>query len=556
MGNEPKKHLILSMLLCYAISTSANAATIESLKLNAGKIEVSGNSSAGKISYKIYSSSKLGTQIGDICDMGEAEVSDGKFLITLRMPKIMQGLETDGSYNIDIKDDMKITQNFLFTGYSYRTAFLADMNAKTTAAEIYSLFEGKSSDNVHNNVDIMKNLGVDIDYYNALTVAEKNKIASSLLTEKGTTILTQDNFSTIYNKAQALQYINNNAVTDTWLSESSFVFEGAEFKDADSELKSWISDIMKDGTVYNSYSDIDKKYREANVLYLLDNAKFTEYDTILSSYDDAIGLNGETYYTTYKSMPSLNQLNVNTALRNAIAVSKPKTKEAFKAAYKKAIDDEIAEINKQNKNQGGGGSGSSSGGGGMSIIIPEVINPTTVVSNFSDIASVGWAETAITALAKQGVISGYDDNTFKPQQSIKREEFVKMVIAAAHIDLDKPACKFDDVEQDKWYAQYVNAAYGEGIISGTSESDFGIGRGITREDMAVIMARLIDLEDGDSAEVFADDASISSYAKASIYKLYRAGKIAGVGDNKFAPKEIVTRAQAAKIIYDTLVSGN
>lgn len=538
------------------MSLSVNAATIGSIDLNAGKVVVHGNSSAKKISYKVYKNGDSGTDINKICEMGEAEVADGKFLLSFKMPKTMQGSETDGEYKIDIKDSSKITQTFLFAGYQYRQDFVDAINTKTASADVYNLFEGKSGDNVHNNVDIMKNLGVDIDYYNALTAAEKNKMASAFLTEKGTMVVTQDNFSTIYNQAQNVQYVNNNSVTDVWLTESSLTFNGVKYEDADGELKSWILDILDDGTVYNSYSDIAGKYREANVLYLLDNAKFTEYDALLSSYDDAIGLKGETYYTTYTSMSPLNQSNVNSALKNAIAVSKPKTKEEFKAAYKKAIDDEVIAINEQKKNQSSGGGGGSSSGGGISMIIPEVTNPTTIVSNFSDIASVGWAETAITALAKRGVISGYDDSTFKPQQSIKREEFVKMVIAAANIDLNKPACKFDDVEQDKWYAQYVNAAFEAGIISGTSESDFGIGKGITREDMAVIIARLIDLEDGDSTEVFADDASISGYAKESIYKLYRAGKIAGVGDNKFAPKEIVTRAQAAKIIYDTLVSGN
>ena len=141
-------------------------------------------------------------------------------------------------------------------------------------------------------------------------------------------------------------------------------------------------------------------------------------------------------------------------------------------------------------------------------------------------------------------------------KGLDTEAFVKMVMSAARIDLDKPACKFGDVDQGKWYAQYVNAAYGEGVISGISETEFGIGKEITREDMAVIIARLVDSEAAETTTDFADDADISEYARESIYKLYAAGKIAGVGNGRFAPKEIVTRAQAAKIIYDTLISGN
>lgn len=501
MGNKPKNRLILSILLCCAISAGANAATIENLILNAGHIKIDGTSDAKSVSYKIYKNGDTETDISKICEMGETNVVGGKFSVDLKMPRTMQGTETDGVYKIDIKDTSKVSQTFLFTGYSYRTAFLSDLNTKTTGSDVFALFEGKSSDDVYFNTEIMKNMGADTDYYSALDTVEKNKIAANFLVEKGTNVVNENNFSTIYNNAQFVQYINKNGATEAWLGKSELKFENVKFKDSATELKSWILSIMNDGTVYSSYAHAEKKYREANVLYLLDNAKFTEYDALLSSYDDAIGLNGETYYATYKGMPSLNQSNVNTALKNAIAVSKPKTKEAFKAAYKTAIEDEVVAMNRQQSTQTYGGGSSSGGGGGVPMIIPEVTNPTTVVSSFSDIKNVGWAETAIMALAKRGVISGYDDNTFKPEQSIKREEFVKMVISAANIDLNKPACKFGDVEQDKWYAQYVNAAFEAGIISGTSESDFGIGKGITREDMAVIIARLIDLEDGDRKSV-------------------------------------------------------
>ena len=559
MENKPKKHLILSILLCCAISASANAATIETLTLNAGHIKIAGTSDAENVSYKIYKNGDTETDISKICEIGETKVVDGKFSVNIIMPKNMQGTETDGEYRIDIRDTSKASQTFLFTGYSYRAAFLNDLNTKTTGSEIYALFEGNSSDSVHSNIDIMRNLGADTDYYNALDSTEKNKIASAFLAEKGTTVVDEENFSTIYSHAQAVQYINKNTVTQAWLGESDLEFEGVKFQDSGAELKNWILSVIDDGTVYGSYSDAEKKYREANVLYLLNNAKFTEYDALISKYDDAIGITGETYYAAYKNMPALNQSNVNAALKNALAGSKATTKEAFKAAYKKAVEDERTAMSKQNNTAGtggGGGGGGSSSASGVPIVVPEKTNPTTVVSDFTDIGGVDWAKDAILALAKEGVIAGYEDNTFKPQQNIKREEFVKMVISAARIDLNKPACKFGDVEQNKWYAQYVNAAYGEGVISGMSEAEFGIGKEITREDMAVIIARLVNLDVTETETKFADDADISEYARVSIYKLYAAGKIAGVGNGRFAPKEIVTRAQAAKIIFDTLISGN
>ena len=556
MKKKAGKCLFLVALACCIMSAGADAATIELLKLNAGNVDIEGTSPKERVSYKIYKASTTGNSISDICEMGEAAVSDGKFSISLKMPETMQGSETDGDYIIDIKDSTKTSQSFLFVGKSYRTDFAASINSKTKSADIFAVFEGSSGDSAHTNIDIMKNFGVDTDYYNSLDTAGKNALAAAFLTEKGTKTVDEANFSTIYSHAQAVQYINKNTVTQAWLDNSDLEFEGVKFKDSDSELKKWILSVIDDGTVYGSYSDAEKKYREANVLYLLNNARFTDYDALISKYNDAIGITGDAYYNTYMNMAPLNRSNVNAALKNALALSKAATKEAFKAAYKKAIEDEKAAMNKQNAGNAGGGGGGSSSGGGVPIAVPEKTDPIKAVSDFTDIGGVDWAKDAIMALAKEGVVSGYEDNTFKPQQSIKREECVKMVISAARIDLDKPTCKFGDVEQDKWYAQYVNAAYGEGVISGISEAEFGIGKEITREDMAVIIARLVNLNVAEAAAEFADDSDISEYARESVYKLYAAGKIAGVGNGRFAPKEIVTRAQAAKIIYDTLISGN
>ena len=271
----------------------AYAATINQIKLNAGKIEVSGTSSEEKISYKVYNSSLSGTSIDDICEMGEAEVSDGKFSITFKMPKTMGGVETDGDYIIQVKDSAKTSKNFLFAGYSYRAAFLADLNTKTTGLEIYNLFECKSADNKYDNTDIMKNLGVDIDYYNALTVVEKNKIASAFLTKKGTTIVTQDNFSEIFNEAKAracrsvkIDILNANMNVGENFTAEIKTYLGNRYNYLLSEIK-----FSKD-LILKSINPIDFKYAEQD-------GKIEEYEdykylTVISQHSD------EDYAEAYK----------------------------------------------------------------------------------------------------------------------------------------------------------------------------------------------------------------------------------------------------------------
>lgn len=551
-----KKRLITFVLACNLVAMNVCAAEINDITLNAGKIKVQGSSKDDIVSYKIYKNLSDGTDINNVCEIGEVKVSNGIFLFGFTMPKTIGGIETNGEYNLEIKDSVKKSLSFIYTGISYRQAFISELNSKTNENDIYTCFEGESSDQAYKNIVIMNNLGTDKEYYDLLDSNEKLKLAGLFLKEKGAGTLTEDNFSSIYNNAQFVQYLNKNTVTEGWLEKSDLSFENLKFKDIkDSNLKKWIVKILEQEKQYELYSEINKSYQIANVLYLLNNAKYTEYDKLIEKYNSEINIKDETYYITYESMTKPKKSSVNSKLKNLLATANACKVSEFKEKYKTAID---AIQNDNNKDVSGSTGGSSGGsGGGIALITPENINPTINVPKFTDLESVEWAKKAIEILASKGVISGYADNSFKPEQKIRREEFVKMVVSAKKIDLNKPSCTFSDVQQDKWYAEYVNAAFAQGIVSGVSEDTFGIGKEITREDMAVIISRLLPENDINNQDyTFADDKDISGYAKEAVYKLYNLNKINGVGNNLFGPKQIVTRAQAAKIIFDALVADN
>lgn len=192
----------------------------------------------------------------------------------------------------------------------------------------------------------------------------------------------------------------------------------------------------------------------------------------------------------------------------------------------------------------------------MLIQVGEVSNSEYVAptGKFSDVKPSHWANEAVEALSEKNVVAGYEDNTFKPNNEITREEFVKLIVSALNIDTTSEDSGFADVDATAWYAPYVNAAYKAGLVSGKSENTFGIGQKITREEMAVIVRRAV----SEIAEVreyaeFADEAEIAEYAKDAVKELYTAGLVNGLSETEFSPKTIVTRAQAAKIIYDALV---
>jgi len=108
-------------------------------------------------------------------------------------------------------------------------------------------------------------------------------------------------------------------------------------------------------------------------------------------------------------------------------------------------------------------------------------------NEFSDVNSDDWYNNAISTLANAGIINGYPDGTYRPNNYITRAEFTK--IAAGFFDSVSYTVKnpFVDVKSDEWYYSYVVNAFGAGLITGYPEGDFKPDAYITRaESMAVV----------------------------------------------------------------------
>jgi len=174
---------------------------------------------------------------------------------------------------------------------------------------------------------------------------------------------------------------------------------------------------------------------------------------------------------------------------------------------------------------------------------------------FSDLQSADWAEEYIYTLVEKSVISKSEDNMFYPLRNITRAEFTKMLVTGLGLSDESAKSSFVDVDENAWYYTYVAAAQKHGLINGNENNEFCANDNITRQDMAVIISRVLEKLDFKSSadeESFKDDGDISPYAKASVYTMKNLGIINGVGDNMFAPKDNANRAMAAKIICETM----
>ena len=156
-------------------------------------------------------------------------------------------------------------------------------------------------------------------------------------------------------------------------------------------------------------------------------------------------------------------------------------------------------------------------------------------------------------MKESGIIAGYPDGSFRPEQTVSREEFVKMAVTASGLYQQGLKCDFSDAEEGAWYDSYIASAYRAGIVTGMTENTFGIGTDITREDVAVIVYRILKESEGaetaETAGDFADFEEISEYARESVSALAEKKILNGYEDGTFRPKAYLTRAEAAKIIY-------
>lgn len=233
--------------------------------------------------------------------------------------------------------------------------------------------------------------------------------------------------------------------------------------------------------------------------------------------------------------------------------------ETFKAKYELWAKEQYDSENNSNGSTGGTGGGgggkktsSSSGGGGG------VINPVKE-EIFADLADFDWAKEHIMALYNKGVIDGIGDKEFAPEQTVTREQFVKIASALCTMPETPSDAGFEDVVSGSWYEKYVNGAKAISLISGKDEKTFGVGENITRQDAAVVLFNALKISKPEAVEGisidelgFADSDSISAYALYAVSVLNKLGVINGDNNGYFNPTANATRAEAAVMINKVL----
>lgn len=186
--------------------------------------------------------------------------------------------------------------------------------------------------------------------------------------------------------------------------------------------------------------------------------------------------------------------------------------------------------------------------------IKTIVNASETV--FSDISG-HWAESRIKEAVKIGFVTGYQDGTFKPNATVTRAEFATLLNNAMK-NQNTAVIKLKDIKESDWYYKQIQKAVAVGFFSGYDDNTFRPNNPITRQEVAKVINSTITTGniDGVGATLLSDYNSIQDWAKSSVNVAFNKSYIMGYPEKLYKPTKALTRAEAVKIIYEILDNEN
>ena len=188
----------------------------------------------------------------------------------------------------------------------------------------------------------------------------------------------------------------------------------------------------------------------------------------------------------------------------------------------------------------------------ITILVVMIAFSISMAKEFEDVPETHWAHEYISKLSDRGVISGYLDGTYRPNNSITRAEFLKLIVTESYSSVPGMDGIFSVPikEGGKWYDIYVSLA------SGANPYDYSGDRvemPISRIEAASILdgfCKKFGISPSGDEEILLDDLDeFSTVEKEAISNIVRLGLMIGYKDNTFKPLNAMTRAEVATIIY-------
>lgn len=192
------------------------------------------------------------------------------------------------------------------------------------------------------------------------------------------------------------------------------------------------------------------------------------------------------------------------------------------------------------------------------LILLNTVSTTALAKGFTDITEKTKNGTAILYLQEHGVINGYDDGTFRPTNNVNRAEFLKIIIEGSKIKLDVTEdVPFKDIQGSIWYTPYIKKAYAEGWINGYNDNTFKPDQTITKVEALKILgkARNWNLKKIDTGKLKSTYRDVETKAWYSPYLAYAINnKLLQEKGKIFSPTSATTRGNISEILYRTITN--
>ena len=168
---------------------------------------------------------------------------------------------------------------------------------------------------------------------------------------------------------------------------------------------------------------------------------------------------------------------------------------------------------------------------------------------FSDVSAGDWYYEAVRFVHERDLMNGYSDGRFGPNVPLSRAQLAQILFNKEGRPRVDYLLDFSDVADEAWYTEAIRWAASQGIVGGYGDGTFGPNDPITREQLAVMLWRYSGSPAATNKELhFNDEAEISGYALEALRWAVENGILNGYGDGRLGPKGQATRAHVAQML--------
>ena len=270
--------------------------------------------------------------------------------------------------------------------------------------------------------------------------------------------------------------------------------DNEDYKAYPEETTKMFLSLLRADSKLDNLTDIQTKFKEACAVTCINkNDDVSKVIEKLKKYNNIFNLD----FSAGSAFSSVPELDVAMAFVGDTSFSSPQE-------IVSVFNNRVAYLKSPGGSGGGNGGGSGSGGsgssGGKGGFVPSGTNDPQTIDNilnrdypFNDVSRDSWAREYIKFVYDNKIMTGDGDGNFRPDDYISREELVKTLFAAFSIDTDNAVSEFKDVEPDSWSYPYISKAYEMTVVNGISDDLFAPKEKITRQDAATLIYRLTEM---------------------------------------------------------------